>query len=158
MVLAMRKRPRRAGTAAVELAVCLPLLLILLVGVWEVGRMVEVKQLLANAAREGGRQAATGSQTTAQVQAYVVNYLTTNGITGVSTSNVTFQDLTSAGVTDPTTANQMDRLRVSVTVPYSLVRWSTLAQITGTTQLTASADWYSMRDLPISVNTTIPTN
>src|SRR5947209_6013610 len=72
--------PSRRGTAAVELAVCLPFLMILLVGVWEVGRMVEVKQLMCNAVREGGRQAATGTQTTAQVKQYVVNYLNTNGI------------------------------------------------------------------------------
>ncbi len=150
----MKKQARR-GTAAVELAVCLPLLAILIVGVWEVGRMVEVKQLLCNAVREGGRQAATGTQTTAQVQQYVVNYLTTNGIKA-ATTDVTFQDLTNPGVTDPSGASQMDRLRVSVTVPYSNFRWSMLTQITNNTSLSASADWFSMADTPISVNTTIP--
>src|SRR6516225_3805903 len=122
------ERPRR-GTAAVEVAVCLPVLLILIVGLWEVGRLVEVKQLLCNAVREGGRQAATGTTTTAQVQQYVVNYLTINGISGVTTSMVTFQDLTNPAVTDPTQASQMDRLRVSVTVPYTAFRWSLLSQI-----------------------------
>ncbi len=151
-------RSTRRGTAAVELAVCLPLLMTLVVGAWEVGRLVEVKQLLCNAVREGGRQAATGTQTTAQVQQYVVNYLTTNGITGVTTSMVTFQDLTNPGVTDPTGATQMDRLRVSVTVPYTTFRWSLLSQITSDTSLSASADWFSMTDSPITVDTTIPTN
>lgn len=147
----------RHGTAAVELAVCLPLLFTLLVGAWEVGRLVEVKQLLCNAVREGGRQAASGTQSTAQVKQYVVNYLNTNGITGATTSNVTFQDLTNGSVTDPTAAGQMDRLRVSVTIPYSSFRWSLLSQITSTTSLTASADWFSMADTPITVNTTVPT-
>jgi Flp pilus assembly protein TadG len=151
------ERPRR-GTAAVEVAVCLPVLLILIVGLWEVGRMVEVKQLLCNAVREGGRQAATGQTTTAQVQQYVINYLNTNGITGISTTNVTFQDLTNSSVTDPTQATQMDRLRVSVTVPYSAVRWSLLKQVTSNSNLTASADWFSMRDIPITVDTVIPPN
>src|SRR5207248_6690665 len=105
--LSMRRKnnySRRRGTAAVELAVCLPLLLTLILGAWEVGRLVEVKQLLCNAVREGGRQAATGTQTTAQVQQYVVNYLNTNGISGVTTSMVTFQDLTHTAVKDPTGA------------------------------------------------------
>jgi Flp pilus assembly protein TadG len=150
------KQVGRCGTAAVELAVCMPLLLVMIVGVWEVGRLVEVKQLLCNAVREGGRQAATGNQTTAQVQQYVVNYLATNGISGVTASNVTFQDLTNPGVTDPTGATQMDRLRVSVTVNYSSFRWSTLAQMTNDTSLSASADWFSMADTPITVNQTIP--
>ena len=157
----MRIRPsrsKRRGTAAVEVAVCLPLLCTLVIGAWEVGRLVEVKQLLCNAVREGGRQAATGNQSTAQVQQYVVNYLTNNGISGVTSNMVTFQDLTNSDVTDPTTASQMDRLRVSVTVPYTAFRWSLLSQITSDTSLSASADWFSMRDSPISVNTSIPTN
>jgi Flp pilus assembly protein TadG len=151
-------RSKRRGTAAVELAVCLPFLVTLVLGAWEVGRLVEVKQLLCNAVREGGRQAATGSVTTAQVQQYVVNYLNNNGITGVTTSMVTFQDLSNTAVKDPTAAGQMDRLRVSVTVPYTAFRWSMLSQITSDTTLSASADWFSMMDSPLSVDTTIPTN
>src|SRR5947209_17798074 len=157
----MRKRTyrsKRRGTAAVEVAVVLPLLCTLIMGAWEVGRLVEVKQLLCNAVREGGRQAATGNQSTAQVQQYVINYLTTNGISGVTTSMVTFQDLTNNAVQDPTAATQMDRLRVSVTVPYTTFRWSLLSQITSDTSLSASADWFSMLDSPITVNTSIPTN
>ena len=117
MTMKRMNKQRRRGTAAVELAVCAPLLAILLLGVWEVGRMVEVKQLMSNAVREGGRQAAAGTKSTVQVQQYVVNYLTTNGIPGVVTSDVTFQDLTAPAVTDPTGASQMDRLRVSIGTP-----------------------------------------
>jgi Flp pilus assembly protein TadG len=149
---------RRSGTAAVELAICLPFLLILILGLWEVGRMVTVQQLMANAAREGGRQAASGITSSTAVRQYVVNYLTVNGLTGVDISMVTLVNLTDATRSDPTTANQLDQFRVTVTVPYSTIRWSTIAQITSTSTLTASADWYSMRDIPVSVDTTIPTS
>jgi hypothetical protein len=71
---------------------------------------------------------------------------------------VTLVNLTDATRSDPTTANQLDQFRVTVTVPYSTIRWSTIAQITSTSTLTASADWYSMRDIPVSVDTTIPTS
>jgi Flp pilus assembly protein TadG len=154
----LRNRKSRRGTAAVELAACLPLLSVLIIGAWEVGRLVEVKQLLCNAVREGGRQAATGTQSTAQVQQYVVNYLATNGISGVPTTAVTFQDLTNPAVTDPTGAAQMDRLRVAVSINYSSFRWSPLAQITNVSTLAAQADWFSMADTPININQTIPTN
>lgn len=50
-----RTNVRRRGVAAVEAAVLLPLALMLMLGTWEVGRMVEVGQILNNAAREGGR-------------------------------------------------------------------------------------------------------
>ena len=83
----VRPEPRR-GTAAVEFGVSALFLIPLLIGLWEVGRMVEVQQLLANAAREGGRQASTGNVNTAGVQSVVASYLSRNGISCTS-SNVT---------------------------------------------------------------------
>ena len=158
MMLRNRPAPRRNATAAVELAVCLPLLLTIMLGVWEVGRMVQVQQLIANAAREGGRQASAGQQSSATVQAYVVSYLNMNGLANVDTTMVTLTNITNAARSDPMAANQMDQFRLSVAVPYSSVRWSTLAQITSTSTLVAAADWYSMKDSSLNVNSTIPTN
>ena len=55
-------------TSAVFVAVCLTTAFgSLLMGVWEVGRLVQVEQLLNNAAREGARQASTSNVTTAGV-------------------------------------------------------------------------------------------
>ncbi len=158
MRIAQRQNTQRRATAAVELAVCLPLLLIIISGIWEVGRMVQVQNLLANAAREGGRQASAGQVNDTAVRQYVVNYLNMNGLSGVTLSMVTLTNLTSSSRSNPATANQLDQFRVTVTVPYSVVRWSTLSQITSTSTLVAYADWYSMRDSSITINTTIPTN
>lgn len=149
---------RRAGVAAVEFAFCLPFLLLLIMGVWEVGRMVEVQQLLVNAVREGGRQASTGIRTTTNVKNYVVTYLNANGIPSAKASDVTVENLTDPSRSDPTTAEQMDHLRVTVVIPYSSIRWSLLNRMTTTQNLTASSDWHSMRDIPITVNDTIPIN
>jgi Flp pilus assembly protein TadG len=150
------REPRR-GTAAVEFAVTSLFLFPLIIGLWEVGRMVQVQQLLANAAREGGRQASTGNVNTAGVQSVVASYLTRNGIP-CSASNVTVTNLTSSSRSDPTTANQFDQFQVTVTIPFNSVRWVLLNQLTNVTQLSASATWVSMRDLPITVNQTIPLN
>src|SRR5690242_10343121 len=54
---AARSRP---GAAAVEFAVVLPLIVLLLLGTWEVARLVQVHAILSNAVREGARLAAQG--------------------------------------------------------------------------------------------------
>jgi Flp pilus assembly protein TadG len=148
----------RRAVAAVELALLLPLLVTLLLGAWEVGRMVEVQQLLTNAVREGGRQASTGSKTVAQVKADVVNYLVRNGITSVTANDVTVTNLTSSSRPEPTQAEQLDQFQVTVSIPFNSVRWILLNQITSASQLSATADWYSMRDIPITVASDIPLN
>src|SRR5271165_5716575 len=70
-----RRPRRRRATAAVELAVVLPLILTMLIGLWEVSRVVECQQILFNAAREAARQAATGQYTNTQVQQVALAYL-----------------------------------------------------------------------------------
>jgi Flp pilus assembly protein TadG len=149
---------RRRGAAAVELAVCLPFLLIIVFGIWEVGRMVQAQQLIANAAREGGRQAAAGQANSTTVRQFVVNYLNMNGLSNVTIDDVTLTNLTNASRNEPPTAEQLDQFRITVTVSYASIRWSTIAQITPTTYVTGSADWYSMRDIPITVSSAIPAN
>ncbi len=156
MKFQLKKINRRTGTAAVELAVCLPLLLVILSGLWEVGRMVQAQQIIANAAREGGRRAAAGVVDDATIKQYVATYMTVNGLTGVTASNVTLTNLTSSSRNNPKNALQLDQYRITVTVPYSSIRWSSISQITSTNTLTVASDWYSMKDSPITVSTDIP--
>ena len=70
-------RKHERGQAMVETAIALPILLVLMVGIFEVGRAYETWQVLTNAAREGARVAVTptGSQvtTTALVRQYMLN-------------------------------------------------------------------------------------
>jgi Flp pilus assembly protein TadG len=56
------------GAAAVELALVLPVLLMLLFGIVEVGRGYEAKIALADAARAGARAAAVGRDPVAAVK------------------------------------------------------------------------------------------
>lgn len=146
----------RRGVAAVELAVVLPLFLILLLGLWEVGRLVEVQQILTNGAREGARQASTGEKTVSQVKQTVIDYL---GRAGIPTTNVTVtvENLTNGARLEPAIAEQLDQYRVTVAIPFNDVRWILLDQITGATNLTAVADWFSMKDVPLLVSPTVPT-
>jgi Flp pilus assembly protein TadG len=144
----------RSGIAAVEFAVTLPLLVVLLAGVWEVGVLVQVQQLLSNAARVGGRQASTGLNTTTQVQQAVTEYLQNAGLPTKNVT-VTVTNITSGG--DVSAANQMDQLNVSVSVPFADVAWDAMSYVVPSgSQITGSATWYSMKDLPVSVSTTLP--
>jgi Flp pilus assembly protein TadG len=66
---------RRRGAAAVEFAVCLPVLLTIMFGLWEVGRIVEVTNVMVNGAREGARDASMGQANLQAVASNVVIYL-----------------------------------------------------------------------------------
>jgi Flp pilus assembly protein TadG len=67
----MNNRNRERGSAMVETAICIPLLLVLMVGIFEVGRAYETWQVLTNAAREGARMAVMPSGSTADTTALV---------------------------------------------------------------------------------------
>jgi Flp pilus assembly protein TadG len=155
MTNATAKHKQRRGVAAVELALLLPFLLILLLGSWEVGRMVEVNQVLDNAVREGARQAASGQLTNAQIQQVVVAYLQNAGL---PTGNVvvTVTDLTAPG-TDATAATQMDHFQVTVSMPFNDVRWVNLYLVSNSTsQLNAQATWFSLVDQVYPTTVTMP--
>lgn len=64
-----RKQPnRRRGVAATEFAVCLPVLMLLLLGTIECCSMIFLKQALAVAAYEAGHTALLADATTADAQ------------------------------------------------------------------------------------------
>ncbi|MFO7588156.1 MAG: pilus assembly protein [Gemmatimonadota bacterium] len=72
---------RDDGQALVEMAIALPLLLILLVGIFEFARAYSIKQTVVNAAREGARAAVVQlTPNEAAVKATVQGYLQSNGI------------------------------------------------------------------------------
>ena len=147
----------RRGAAAVELAVVLPLLLTLLLGVWDMGRLIDASQILSSAAREGARCASTGQVDSAGVQSAVLSYLTQAGLSTTG-ATVTISNLTTPSNTDPLSATQLDVFRITVTLPSNNVRWIVINNLAGSSTLQTSCLWNSMRDLPLTVSTTIPVN
>ena len=164
------RRGERRGAVAVEAAFCLPLLLMLMIGMWEVGRMVQVSQILANAAREGARYAAMGNLningvntpiTLAMVQQNVRDYLTAAGVPAAAASGAQIQltNLSSHTWTNPSDATPLDKFSVTVTIPsgtaFNSLQWSAL-KITGVNQLSTSVTWVSVSDSQVSVSTQLP--
>jgi Flp pilus assembly protein TadG len=162
-----RTSERRRGAVAVEAAVVLPMALIFLFGTWEVGRIVQVNQLLYNAAREGARLAAGGSNagtqvTLSMVQQAVRDYMTAAGLpsTAVSGAQITLTCLATPAWTDPYQAQPLDKFQVTVTIPsgapFNSLRWSLVNQLTSVNSLSATVNWQSLNNSQVVVNTALP--
>ncbi len=61
-MLLQNKQYRNSGVAAVEMAIVTVAFVVpLIIAIWEIGRYIQVKQIVANGAREGARLAAQGT-------------------------------------------------------------------------------------------------
>jgi Flp pilus assembly protein TadG len=65
----------RRGVAAVEFALCLPFIVLTLLGIWEVGRIAQVSNILSNGAREAARDASLGQDTLQTIASSQLSYL-----------------------------------------------------------------------------------
>ena len=175
-----RSHNTRRGVAAVELALVMLFFIVpLFIEVLEIGRLIQVQQIVSNAAREGARVAAQGytisssgtptqiyaytSSGTPSVQSTVYNYLVTAGLPNLTTSNVsvtfTFTAANSSGVTptDPYLGTMNEPFTVQVSIPWSAVRWVNLGFLPSNTQVTYTVTWQMLVDNAFTVSTTLPT-
>lgn len=109
------------GQALIEFALCLPFILLLVLGFAEVGRALWTSHAIANASREGARTAAVTADLTendARIQEVVTNYLEKASL---KTEGV--------AVTNGAGENRGDRIKVTVTFPYQYI--TPLPQILG---------------------------
>ena len=81
-------RTRERGQAMVETAIALPLLLVMMVGIFEVGRAYETWQVLTNAAREGARMSVTPLGTPENTTELVRKYMADGQLTKSATAAV----------------------------------------------------------------------
>jgi Flp pilus assembly protein TadG len=80
-------RGSESGQAIIELAFALPLLLVLVMGIFDFGLMFQRFEVVTNAAREGARVGVLPSYSTADAQARAQQYLTSGGLTSSATIN-----------------------------------------------------------------------
>jgi Flp pilus assembly protein TadG len=83
--MSLRQRTRRRGSATVEFAFALPVLLVFVFGLIEYGRAQMVSNLIRTATRQASRYGALEGVTTAQAKARVQDLLTTT----VAASSIT---------------------------------------------------------------------
>jgi len=124
-------RPRR-GAATVELALILPIFLLLCVGMIEFGRAFMVQQTLTSAAREGARFGALPGTSNNEIETRVREFLAAGGVD----PTVAQVDVSPQGLE---TASSGEQVRVLVEVAYQDVSW-------------LAAPWY-LRDADLSNET-----
>lgn len=166
----LRHRGKRRGAAIIELAVVLPMLLIVLLGVWEIGCLVHMQQIMYNSARAGARVAAqanivntTGlfteisvSSGSPSVQEAVIQSLKASGVTNLNGLQVSFRYLDgNTALTEPYQGAKNQRFSVTVSLPFTNVRWTNLGLINPST-VGATCTWQILVDDPFVVTTTIP--
>ena len=136
----MIKRLRcQKGVAAIEFAIVLPVLMIIVFGIIEFGLLMYDKQVITNASREGARAGVVvviPRVSDAGIQAVVNNYVANNLITFSSTSS----PVTTIAPVDRTDMDFGDDLTVTVTYNYDfLVLPDFVAGLTGVQTLVATA-------------------
>lgn len=133
----MTGRPQRTGTsdqrglATVEMAIALPVLLLLLLATAEFGRLISQYDTLNNAVRNGARYAASVSANgstgfvvlTSTIQTDVANLVATGNVNG--TGPPLLPGLTPSDVSVSATGNQL-YVQVSVTYTYEPMTGATL--------------------------------
>jgi Flp pilus assembly protein TadG len=175
-MLLRKRQSRNSGVAAIEMAIVTVVFVVpLIIAIWEIGRYIQVKQIVANSAREGARLAAQGftvlsngtqvqinvATGTPNVQQTVYDYLLGAGLSQLSSSQVTvtftFTSPTSSGTypTQPYQGQKGESFTVNVSIPWSAVQWSNMGLINPTTvQYTVS--WQMLVDNTFSINPDLP--
>jgi Flp pilus assembly protein TadG len=120
-----RRLRSERGVAILEVALTLPLLLLVCVGIFEFGRAYQTWAVLTNAAREGARVAVLPTAVNGAVDARVREYLDIGGLRTDDAVLVAVNPATvSIGAAGTATAS-----RVVVTYPYSFMVLQPVAQL-----------------------------
>ena len=131
----MRRRLRgERGQALIEMALTLPLLLLICVGIFEFGRAYQTWEVLTNAAREGARVAVLPTGGPDAVDARVREYLSMGGLTSDSTVQVDVNPASvSIGAAGTSSASQ-----VVVTYPFSFFVLNPIADLVSSNSLASA--------------------
>jgi Flp pilus assembly protein TadG len=94
---------RRRGAATVETAIVLNVVLLMLLGILEYGRLVMIRELMLNAARAGARMAVVGTSSnpptsTSQIQSATKSYLVGQPLDNLSVSVYQVNPATGASI------------------------------------------------------------
>jgi Flp pilus assembly protein TadG len=112
-----RGRFRRRGATIVQTALVLNICLMFLLGLFDFSRVIMLRQLVTNAAREGCRYAVvnTSTATTAQVQSYTTGYLCGQPISNLVVSVYEADPATGANIGAWSNAGLSDSIAVQIT-------------------------------------------
>lgn len=114
--LLARGRSER-GAEMIEMALTLPILLLISVGIFEFGRAYQTWQILTNAAREGARLAILPNEAPSDVQARVQQYMQNGQLPNANTATVTVNQTATLSIG----ANNATASIVTIDYPFSFI-------------------------------------
>ena len=120
-----RVRRGERGSALIEAALTLPLLLLVSVGIFEFGRLFQTWQVLTNAAREGARIAVLPGTASGDVQARVRQYLQDGQLGGYAGATIVVDRAASI----PIGAGVASASVVTVNYPYDFMVLNPVARL-----------------------------
>jgi Flp pilus assembly protein TadG len=129
------------GQALLEVALTLPLLLLVSIGIFEFGRAFQTWQVVTNAAREGARIAVLPGATSASVQTRVREYLKSGQLSRYNTAAVSVNPTSQISIGAGTASASV----VTVTYPFDFVVLNPVAKLVTNTSNTGKS--------PISLTT-----
>jgi len=134
------------GATAVEMAIVLPILFVMVFGIIEFGRAIMVNQILVNAAREATRRAVVPGATDESVNSIISDYMTGAGISdweafveidGVRNELITDAKDDAQNTNAIVTALPKSKVTVELSVLYSSVAWGPMYLLSGDKNLIA---------------------
>jgi len=121
----MRWRRDDRGTALIEMAFTLPLLLLISIGIIEFGRAFQTWQVLTNAAREGARVAVLPGISDSMVTARVNEYIQAGALDASETPTISIQRNATISYGTGTATGS----RVTVSYPYHFMVMNGIARL-----------------------------
>ncbi|HTL01311.1 MAG TPA: TadE/TadG family type IV pilus assembly protein [Vicinamibacterales bacterium] len=113
------------GQAMIETAIVLPILLLVSVSIFEIGRAYQTAQVLTNAAREGARVAVMPGSKVADVQQLVKDYLKNGQLGGYASATVTVDQ----NMVLPIGTGNASASQVVVSYPFSFMVLNPVAKL-----------------------------
>ena len=122
-----KKLEARRGTALVEMALVLPIFLLVVLGIIEFGRAMMVANMVTNAAREGARLAVIDGNTNTDVENAITSFLQQAINVAPGDVSITISIAAAPGNPDPlnqvANAEPRDLINILIGVPYDKVSY-----------------------------------
>ena len=131
----MHNRKSERGNAMIESAITMPLLLLLMVGIFEVGRAYQTWQVVSNAAREGARMAVIPNSDQTTVRELVREYMSNGQLTEAQTAAV---DVNSTA-TITVNGSNVGASQVTVDYPFQFIVLGPVARLVAPQSTTGDA-------------------
>ena len=123
---------RRSGAAAVKMALFMPILGFILIGMFELSRGIMVKQVLTGAARKGSRTGILQLYGNSNIIGDATNVMQDNGFDSTlfnppttGAINITVTDPNGNSLPDALNAPSGSTISVQVVIPVTSVKWLT---------------------------------